>query len=262
MNAPVISTKSLQKRFGAVVAADDVSVDIVPGLTVGIIGANGAGKTTFVNMVTGYIKPDSGQILFQGADITRLSPRAVTRLGVRRSFQVAQLFPALPIRDNVMIALASAATENPSSFRPLRTRERVAEADAFLTHIGLAGMGDRATTELPQGQRKLLDIGLAMSGSPTALFLDEPTSGISAEEKFPLMDLVMEAVSGRSSTVLFVEHDMDIVSRYTHRILAFYEGRIIADGEPQEVLQHAEVRRYVIGEPLHRTGKEAPRAAH
>jgi branched-chain amino acid transport system ATP-binding protein len=252
MNAPVISTKDLQKRFGAVVAADDVSVDIMPGVTVGIIGANGAGKTTFVNMVTGYMKPDSGQILFQGADITRLLPRAVTRLGVRRSFQVAQLFPALPIRDNVMIALASADTESPSVFRPLRTRERVAEADAFLAHIGLAGMGDRAVTELPQGQRKLLDIGLAMTGSPTALFLDEPTSGISAEEKFPLMDLVMEAVSDRSSTVLFVEHDMEIVERYASRVLAFYEGRIIADGIPQTVLADADVRRYVVGAELHR----------
>jgi branched-chain amino acid transport system ATP-binding protein len=259
MSVPVISARNLQKRFGAVVAADDVSAEIAPGVTVGIIGANGAGKTTFVNMVTGYLKPDGGQILFQGRDITGLSPREVTRLGVRRSFQVAQLFPALPIRDNVMLALASAEAERPSPFKPLRTPERIAEADAFLARIGLAGMGDRATTELPQGQRKLLDIGLAMAGRSAALFLDEPTSGISAEEKFPLMDLVMDAVAGRDSTVLFVEHDMEVVERYAARVIAFYEGRIIADGIPQTVLADADVRRYVVGAELHRRPEEVRR---
>jgi len=256
MSAPVIAAKGLQKRFGAVVAADDVSVEIAPGVTVGIIGANGAGKTTFVNMVTGYMKPDEGQILFQDRDITSLSPREVTRLGVRRSFQVAQLFPALSIRDNVLIALASAETETPSFLKPLRTPDRIAEADAFLARIGLPGMGERATTELPQGQRKLLDIGLAMTGRSAALFLDEPTSGISADEKFPLMDLVMEAVAGQDSTVLFVEHDMEIVERYASRVLAFYEGRIIADGIPQAVLADADVRRYVVGTELHRRPEE------
>lgn len=259
MSAPILAARALQKRFGAVVAADDVSVEIAPGVTVGIIGANGAGKTTFVNIVTGYLKPDSGQVLFQGRDITALSPREITRLGIRRAFQVAQLFPALPIRDNVLIALASAETARPSVLKPLRTPERIAEADAYLARIGLSGMGGRATTELPQGQRKLLDIGLAMVGRSEALFLDEPTSGISAEEKFPLMDLVMDAVGGRGQTVLFVEHDMEIVERYAARVLAFYDGRIIADGIPQTVLADADVRRYVVGAELHRRPGESRR---
>src|SRR5690606_29345218 len=107
MNEPILSAKGLHKRFGAVVAADDISVDIADGITVGIIGANGAGKTSFVNMVTGYLKPDRGQIRFEGADITQLSPRQITRLGVRRSFQVAQLFPNLTVRDNALVALAA-----------------------------------------------------------------------------------------------------------------------------------------------------------
>ena len=186
----------MQKRFGAVVAADDVSVDIAPGITVGIIGANGAGKTTFVNIVTGYLKPDEGQVLFQGRDITALSPREDTRLGVRRTFQVAQLFPALSIRDNVLIALASAETARPSFMKPLRTPERLAEADAYLARIGLSGMGERATTECRKASEAARH--RPRHGRPLeALFLDEPTSGISAEEKFPLMDLVMDAIGGR-----------------------------------------------------------------
>jgi branched-chain amino acid transport system ATP-binding protein len=257
MSAAILSARRLDKRFGAVVAADEVSAEIAPGVTVGIIGANGAGKTTFVNLITGYLKPDSGAVLFQGQDITGLSPRQVTRLGLRRSFQVAQLFPALSVRDNILIALASAETDRPSPFRRLRTPERIAAAEAYLARIGLPGMGDRATTELPQGQRKLLDIGLAMVGEPVALLLDEPTSGISAEEKFPLMDLVMDAVGEREATVLFIEHDMEIVERYAARVLAFYDGRIIADGIPQTVLAVADVRRYVVGTELHRRPGEA-----
>jgi branched-chain amino acid transport system ATP-binding protein len=252
MNVPIIAAKGLQKRFGAVVAASDVTVDFAPGVTVGIIGANGAGKTTFVNMVTGYLKPDKGQILFRGADITRLPTREVTRLGIRRSFQVAQLFPNLSIRDNVLVAVASAAGKRTASMKPLRVRERIVEADALLSRVGLEPAAERAPTELPQGQRKLLDIAMAMAGRSAVLLLDEPTSGISAEEKFPLMDLVMEAVGKTGTTILFVEHDMELVERYSERVVAFYEGRIIADGLPQAVLADADVRRYVVGTELHR----------
>jgi branched-chain amino acid transport system ATP-binding protein len=254
MTEPLLATKGLLKRFGAVPGAADVSVDIAADVTVGIIGANGAGKTTFVNLVTGYLKPDRGQVRFRGADITRLEPRAITRLGVRRSFQVAQLFANLSIRDNVLVALASAEAGWPSASAPLHTSARTAEADALLSRLGLADAAERATTELPQGRRKLLDIALAMVGRASVLFLDEPTSGISAQEKFPLMDLIMRAVADAGATVLFVEHDMEIVERYARRVLAFYEGRIIADGVPGAVLADADVRRYVVGSELHRRG--------
>jgi branched-chain amino acid transport system ATP-binding protein len=259
VSGALIAAKGLQKRFGAVVAANDVSVDIAAGKTVGIIGANGAGKTTFINMVTGYLKPDQGAILFKDTDITRLPPRDVTRLGVRRSFQVAQLFPNLSIRDNILIALASSASARPDPMRPLRTVERIAAADAVLQRVGLAEAAERSTVQLPQGQRKLLDIAMAMVGGPTVLLLDEPTSGISAEEKFPIMDFVMERVAKGGTTVLFIEHDMELVERYAARVLAFYEGRIIADGPPQAVLADADVRRYVVGTELHRRpGTAAP----
>jgi branched-chain amino acid transport system ATP-binding protein len=252
MTEPIILARRLNKRFGAVVAAHDVTVAVVAGETLGIIGANGAGKTTFVNMVTGYLKPDEGTIVFRGRDITALRPREVTRLGIRRSFQVAQLFPNLTVRDNVLVALASSESPRPSALADLRGSERVARATEVLVRLGLEGSARRLTTELPQGQRKLLDIGLAMVDRSAALLLDEPTSGISADEKFPLMDLVMQAVTAEGSAIMFVEHDMELVERYASRVIAFYDGRIIADGAPSAVLADADVRRYVVGSELHR----------
>lgn len=252
MKVPLIAATGLCKRFGAVVAADNVTVEVAPGETVGIIGANGAGKTTFVNMVTGYLKPDEGSILFRGVDITRMPPREVTRLGIRRSFQVAQLFPNLSVRDNVLVALACAEQMQPTSIGVLRTPARLTQANEILTRIGVERFADRPTPELPQGQRKLLDIALAMVGRSVVLLLDEPTSGISAQEKLQLMNLVMQAVAAESAAVLFVEHDMEIVERYAPRVIAFYEGRVIADGMPAAVLADPDVKRYVVGAELHR----------
>jgi branched-chain amino acid transport system ATP-binding protein len=252
VSEPLITTRNLNKRFGAVVAADDVTIAIAQDETVGIIGANGAGKTTFLNIVTGYLKPDSGAVLFRGLDITQKSPREVTRLGIRRSFQVAQLFPNLTVRDNLLVALAAADSKWPTPTAVLRTPARLARADEILADLQIAHAADRLVPELPQGQRKLLDIALAMVGDLALLLFDEPTSGISAQEKFPLMDRVMGAIAERSATVLFIEHDMEIVERYARRVVAFYDGRIIADGLPAAVLADADVRRYVVGAELHR----------
>jgi branched-chain amino acid transport system ATP-binding protein len=258
MTAPVVAARGLTKRFGAVTAADDVTIEIRPREIVGVIGANGAGKTTFVNMVTGYLAPDQGRILFHGTDITGLPPREITRLGIHRSFQVAQLFPNLSVRDNVLVALASAERPRPSLTAVLRTSDSVARAESILARLGLQDAAARATTELPQGRRKLLDIALAMVGRSAVLLLDEPTSGISAGEKFPLMDLVLDAVAAEEAAILFVEHDMELVERYARRVVAFYDGRVIADGSPVAVLADPDVRRHVVGAELHRRTERAP----
>ena len=247
MTTPLLEARGLNKRFGAVVAAADLQVDLAAGERVSLIGSNGAGKTTLVNMITGYLKPDQGHILLEGRDITQLAPRAITRLGVARSFQIPQLCGDLTVLDNMLVANAC---HDPglSFWKPARRAETVARAEALLERFRLQEHRHRRGVELPGGVRKLLDIAMALSAEPRLLLLDEPTSGVSAEEKFPMMDTIMSGLADVAMTVLFVEHDMDIVERYASRVIAFYAGRIIADGAPGEALASADVRRYVTGE--------------
>lgn len=248
----VLEAKGINLAFGSVVAARDVNVTVTEGETIGIIGANGAGKTTFINTVTGYLKPDSGRVIYLGEDITAFPPRHITRLGIRRSFQVPQLFPDLAARHHLLIAIGIAEERRPSAWRLLDTPERSAQADAILARMALEHYRDRAVAVLPQGIRKLVDIAMTLPGEPRLLLLDEPTSGISAEEKFGIMDRVMGALKDTKATVLFVEHDMEIIERYAERVIAFYDGRIIADGPTAEVLAAPDVRRYVVGSEIHR----------
>ncbi len=257
--ATLLETRSLNKHFGAVTAADNISVSVVAGEIVGIIGANGAGKTTFVNMVTGYLKPTSGQILLRGKDITSFKPRQITRLGMSRSFQVPQVFGSQSVFENLLAAAGIADTlRGASALKPLYRRELIERADSILARYQIDQYREQLTSTLPQGVRKLLDIAMAMVSQPSVLLLDEPTSGISVEEKFDLMDVVMNALRQDDVTVLFIEHDMEIVERYVTRVLAFYEGRIIADGPPEQALNDPEVREFVIGEP--RSGEGATHA--
>jgi branched-chain amino acid transport system ATP-binding protein len=247
---PVLSVRGLDKRFGAVVAADALSLDIAPGQKVSLIGANGAGKTTFVNMVTGYLKPDRGTIALDGIDIGGRPPRNVARLGISRSFQIPQLFIDLTAAENLAVAIAGVRTgalSFPSQALAQRRHDRHDKAAELLARFGLADQADRPISELPGGVRKLVDIAMALVRRPKLLLLDEPTSGVSAEEKFATMDRVIHAVAPDAATIVFVEHDMEIVSRYADRVVAFYQGRILADGNPANVLNDAEVRRYVTG---------------
>ena len=243
---PVLSVRGLDKRFGAVVAADALTIDIPAGQKVSLIGANGAGKTTFVNMVTGYLQPDSGSIVLDGTDIGRRSPRSVARLGISRSFQIPQLFIELTAAENLTVAI-SGVTRTLSFHSPAEAQDRHNKALDLLGRFGLADLADRPISELAGGVRKLIDIAMALVRRPKLLLLDEPTSGVSAEEKFATMDRVIHAVAPDAATIVFVEHDMEIVSRYADRVVAFYQGRILADGEPGEVLKDQEVRRYVTG---------------
>jgi branched-chain amino acid transport system ATP-binding protein len=244
---PVLSVRGLEKRFGAVVAADALSIDIAPGQKVSLIGANGAGKTTFVNMVTGYLKPDTGSIMLDGMDIGRRSPRHVARLGISRSFQIPQLFIELTAAENLAVAISGLHAGALSFHSPAEARGRRDNAVELLGRFGLAAHADRPVSELAGGVRKLVDIAMALVRRPKLLLLDEPTSGVSAEEKFATMDRVIHAVAPDAATIVFVEHDMDIVSRYADRVVAFYQGRILADGDPDLVLKDPEVRRYVTG---------------
>jgi branched-chain amino acid transport system ATP-binding protein len=246
----LLEARGLNKKFGAVVAAEGINISIASGERVSLIGSNGAGKTTFVNMITGYLKPDTGRIMLAGDDITPLAPRLITRLGVARSFQIPQLYGDLSVLDNMLVA--NACHDHELSFwQPARRPEAISRAETLLERFRLGEHRDRRVAELPGGVRKLLDIAMAMTGRPKLLLLDEPTSGVSADEKFPMMQTIMDALGHEAeTTVLFVEHDMDIVERHASRVVAFYAGRIIADDVPSIALKADDVRRYVTGELL------------
>jgi len=233
---PILEVRDLLKTFGAVVAAKDINVDVSRGEIVGIIGANGAGKTCFVNMVTGYLKPTSGSIVFDGIELVGKGPREVTQAGISRSFQVSQVFHTMTVAENLTIALAIATNRGVSALREMETPELTLQRDAVLKRYQLEKHKDMTVNVLSQGVRKLLDIAMAVVSEPRILLLDEPTSGISVEEKFDFMDVVMGALKEDNVTVLFVEHDMEIVERYVSRVLAFYQGEIIADMSPKKAL--------------------------
>jgi branched-chain amino acid transport system ATP-binding protein len=243
----LLEVAKLNKAFGSVKAADGIDVAVARDEVVGIIGANGAGKTTFVNLITGYQKPDSGRIAYQGRDITPLPPRAITRLGICRSFQVPQVFLSATVEDNLLIALGLAEQERVPFWRRLRTPKILGQAGELMARYRLSEYRSQPATQLPQGVRKLLDIAMAVVHRPQLLLLDEPTSGVSLDEKFGVMDIVMGALKEGGVTVLFVEHDMDIIGRYARRVLAFYDGAILADGTPDAVLGHDMVQQHVIG---------------
>ncbi len=244
----VLEAVGLSKAFGGVTAVEGLSVAVRTGEVVGIVGANGAGKTTFVNLVTGYLKPDRGRILYLGRDITAQPPREVTRLGICRSFQIPQLYTGLTVRENVLIALAARDGQGLRPWRPLATAARQAEALRLLESLGLGAYASRPVSELPEGGLKLLDIALSVALAPTLLLLDEPTSGVSSAEKFGVMETLLSTLRREGVTVMFVEHDMEVVTAYAERVLVFVEGKVIADGPPRAVLADPAVRRGVLGE--------------
>jgi len=231
--AAVLEVHDLEKSFGGVVAAHNINVVVEEGETVGVIGANGAGKTTFINMVR---------------SILGKSPRAITRLGLCRSFQVPQVFLSESIFDNMLVSFGIAEENGFGLLLPVYTPEREAHVDAHLRRYQISDYRDVIASALPQGVRKLLDIAMATVRRPKLVMLDEPTSGISAEEKFGLMDIIMEALRQEKTTVLFIEHDMEIVERYVTRVLAFSQGEIICDAPTAEAMEHPKVRELVIGE--------------
>jgi branched-chain amino acid transport system ATP-binding protein len=247
----ILETAGLTKTFGAVTAASDITVALEEDSVVGLIGGNGAGKTTFLNLVTGYLKPTAGTVRFLGRDVTGLAPRRITRLGICRSFQIPQVFDTLSAYENLLVGLGIVSLRRGAFVgSSLGDQEPERVAEETLDRFRLRDYRDAPASVLPEGVRKLLDIAMALAVKPRVLLLDEPTSGVSADEKFALMDLVLGAIKADRVTVLFVEHDMDIVRRYTQRILAFYEGKVIADGAPAAVLADPQVRRYVVGEAV------------
>lgn len=246
--APILQTVDLSKSFGMVRAADAINVAIRAGELVGIVGANGSGKTTFLNIITGYLKPDRGRVLLMGEDRTGLPPRVITKLGIARSFQIPQLYTNLSVLESLLLSLAAEAGKGTGFWQPLYRREWTEDGLGTLERFGLKPYAHRSVSELPEGGRKLLDIALSFALRPKLLLMDEPTSGVSIEEKFQVMDTLMKVVAETRLTTIFVEHDMEVVQRYGRRVLAFNDGKVIADGTPEAVLADPEVRKAVLGQ--------------
>lgn len=246
MSELILEARELELRFGGVQAAAGASLKVYANERIAIIGPNGAGKTTFINLCTGYLKPQAGRVFFAGRDVTALSPRAITRLGIGRSFQIPQLFLENTVIENLLLALS--ARENTwSPFLKLTSHPRSDEMWALLDIVGLKDIGHRIVRELPEGMRKLIDIAVALALEPKLIFMDEPTSGVSSHEKFQVMDTLTRALDARATTAIFVEHDMDVVARYASRVVVWSGGRIALEGTPEEILNHPEVRETVIG---------------
>lgn len=246
-NNEILKTTDLQKSFSGIIAAKNINISVKETEIIGIIGANGAGKTVFVNMITGYLKPTSGKIEFNGNDITGIEPRDATHIGVCRSFQVSQVFMSMTVKQNLMIAMSLAKKSGFQLLNPIDDETLSKECDKILKQYNIIKQKDLIVSTLSQGMRKLLDIAMAVVGNPKVLLLDEPTSGVSVEEKFGIMDIVISALKQSGTTVLFVEHDMEIVERYVNRVMAFYQGQIICDAPPKKALKDKKVIQYVLG---------------
>jgi branched-chain amino acid transport system ATP-binding protein len=231
---PLFETIQVSKAYGAYLALRDVSFSVRDGEFVSIVGPNGAGKTTLVNVVTGLLKPTRGEVRFLGCDIAGVGPVELARRGMARAFQLVNIFPALTVRETLAVAVASRLRRVANPFRSLR-RDDVLQADTerIAEVLGLRARLDTIASTLSQGEKKLLDIASAFALNPTVILLDEPTSGVSTGDKHAIMEVLVTAAKAAGvRAIVQVEHDMDLVERYSHRIVALQEGTVLADMAP------------------------------
>jgi branched-chain amino acid transport system ATP-binding protein len=241
-----LTTRGLNKRFGSLVVAKDVELALPQGVRYALIGPNGAGKTTLINLITGMLRPDAGHILLGADDITSLAPEARVRRGLARTFQINALFPQLSALEAVTLAVCERRGFAGVWWRGLpEYRDAADEAHAILASLLLGEQCYRLTRELSYGQQRLLEIALALATRPRVLLLDEPAAGVPKDESAELFT----AISGLATdlTVLFIEHDMDIVFRFAARIIVMVSGGILVEGTPDEVAEDPRVREVYLG---------------
>ena len=244
---PLLEVEGLRKAFGGVRAVDGVALTLVRGEVRALIGPNGAGKTTLFNLLTGHLAPDAGAMRFQGERLDGLPAHRVWRRGLALTFQIPAVFPNLAVVENVQAALLSWRRKTLSLRGRARDLER-ARAEALLARVGLDGQRERRAGHLPYGDLKKLELAIALANEPALLLLDEPTAGMAAGERRALMGLVEGIAREGGPTLLFTEHDMDVVFATADRITVLHQGRVIADGLPDAVRVDAEVQRVYLGE--------------
>jgi branched-chain amino acid transport system ATP-binding protein len=243
----MLEVRGLSKSFAGFQAVSNVSFTVERGSISSIIGPNGAGKTTLFNLITGHVPPDSGRVVFKGRDVTGIAPHDLCRLGMGRSFQRTNIFPRLTVFQNVQAAFVSHRGRGWNLFTPVERLYRD-ETEALLEAVGLLGQAGEISGFLSHGGQKQLELGIALALEPEILLLDEPTTGMSATETRGSIALIERLTHERRLTLLFTEHDMEVVFSISQRITVLHQGRVIADGAPDEVRGHAEVRRVYLGE--------------
>lgn len=242
----VLSIKNLSKAYGGVQAVDDISFDLDAGELLALIGPNGAGKTTCFNMLNGQIKADHGEIVLNGRSILGMKPHQIWRLGVGRTFQITATFPSMTVVENIQMALLSHHHRAKALWRPARLYY-VDEAMALLERVGMAAQHDRACGVLAYGDIKRVELAVALANEPTLLLMDEPTAGMAPRERVELMQLTADIVRERNISVLFTEHDMDVVFAHADRIMVLNRGQMIAMGKPDEVRADKQVQDIYLG---------------
>ncbi|MBV8032597.1 MAG: ABC transporter ATP-binding protein [Betaproteobacteria bacterium] len=241
-----LEVRELRKSYGAFAALRGVSFEVRSGERVAMIGPNGAGKSTCFNVVNGQLRPDAGTVRLDDIDVSGRAPRHLARLGIGRTFQTAETFASMSVRENVQLALLSHRGRCGSLVANARCAF-VAEAQALLERVGLAAQADRASASLAYADLKRLELALALAGEPKLLLMDEPTAGMAPQERSELMRLVVELAERDSTAVLFTEHDMDVVFGFATRVLVLHAGALIASGTPEAVRADPRVREVYLG---------------
>jgi branched-chain amino acid transport system ATP-binding protein len=244
---PLLRVDGLSKSFGGLQAVHDVDLEIQSGEMSAIIGPNGAGKTTLFNLVTGHLRKDSGRVSFKGNDITHLPPPKICRQGIARAFQVSSIFPRFSAFDNVQVAIM-VHKGMALDFFSNAEREVREETLRILAEVGLGDHAYVLSKSLAHGDQKRLDIAIALASEPELLLLDEPTAGMNPKESFKIMELVVNVARARGMTVVFIEHDMEVVFSVADRIRVMHTGRVFAEGTPADIRENPEVRQIYLGE--------------
>lgn len=245
----LLQIDAISKSFGGVKAVQSVSFDLQAGEMLALIGPNGAGKSTTFNMVGGQLAPDSGRVLLNGQPITGLPPRAIWRLGVGRTFQIAQTFASLTVVENVQMALLSADRR---IFRwwPRAAAHRRSDALALLAQVGMQAQADRPCSALAYGDIKRVELAMALAHNPQLLLMDEPTAGMAPGERVALMQLTRQIAQARQMGVLFTEHSMDVVFGQADRVAVLVRGQLLAEGTPQQIRDDTRVQQAYLGTGL------------
>jgi branched-chain amino acid transport system ATP-binding protein len=242
----LLQVRNLKKSYGGVAAVADVSFDLPAGQLLALLGPNGAGKTTCFNMVNGQLRPDSGSILFDGHELIDMAPRAIWRLGVGRTFQIAETFGSMTVAENVQMALLSREKKIFHLWRPAAGFYRD-EAMDLLAQVGMEAQATRPCSVLAYGDVKRVELAIALANKPRLLLMDEPTAGMAPQERNALMALTRKLVVERNIAVLFTEHSMDVVFAYADRMIVLARGKLIAEGDGETIRNHPKVQEVYFG---------------